>query len=96
MAVPLCLAISAATTMDLSCTGVLSIHLNRQAELFKTRCFYLCCHDNVVHQVCPTQSATLQGMEKDMEGKLTLLCILSLLTMHYVVSSCFRETYQKA
>jgi len=33
----------------------ISIHLNRQAELFKTLClhFYLCCHDNVVHQVCP-------------------------------------------
>ncbi|KAL1280278.1 hypothetical protein QQF64_014878 [Cirrhinus molitorella] len=39
----------------------LSIVLNRQAELYKILClhFCLCCHDNSVHQVCPTQSAAL-------------------------------------
>lgn len=65
MAVPLCLAISTATATDLF-YWCISIHLNRQAELFKTLClhFCLCCHDNLVNQVCPTQSATLRGKKR--------------------------------
>lgn len=40
--------------------------------------FCLCCHDNSVHQVCPTQSIALHGKKRVWKAAFNILMFLSL------------------